>query len=183
MSIENGRWVASIGDPTIIGWVTVFIYFTVAIICRKAASSAGSNKSEKLFWLWLTILLIALGVNKQLDLQTLFTQIGRDLSIAQGWYKDRRIIQTGFIILIGLISVTGLTVLMKKYKNSNSAIKIASFGCMILFVFIIIRASSFHHIDLFINMELANIRMNCILELGGLAVIGTGGFRYTSQYN
>ena len=183
MSIENGRWVPSIGDPTILGWVTVFVYFTVAIICLKAATSAESKKSEKLFWLYLTIFLIALGINKQLDLQSLFTQIGKDLAIAQGWYKDRRLVQIGFIILIGLLGVTSATILIRTYRNANTAIKIAFAGCIILFVFILIRASSFHHMDIFINMKVADVRMNGILELGGLAIIGTGGLRYFYSKN
>ena len=182
MSIENGRWVASIGDPTVIGWVTVVVYFTVAIICMKAATSAGSNKSEKLFWLCLTIFLIALGINKQLDFQTLLTQIGRDIAFAQGWYQNRRIVQLGFIILVGVLGVSGLTILLIMYRNASSAIKIAFIGCIILFVFILMRASSFHHVDILINMKLAGVRMNGILELGGLAVIGMGGYRFYHKH-
>ena len=178
MSIENGRWAPSIGDPTVMGWVTVVVYFTVAIICLKAATTENANKSEKLFWFYLTFFLIALGINKQLDLQSLLTQTGKDLAIAQGWYKDRRFMQMGFIILIGLLGVTGTIILLKTYRNANTAIKIAFIGCIILFVFILMRASSFHHMDILINMELAGVRMNGILELGGLAIIGVGGFLY-----
>lgn len=187
MSIENNHWVPSIGDPTIIGWVTVAIYFIVAVICLKAAftskldgnqNKSNQEKSIKTFWLFLTFFLIALGINKQLDLQSLLTQIGKDLAIAQGWYKDRRVVQMGFIILIGLLGVTGSAILLKIYWNANTAIKIAFTGSVILFVFILMRASSFHHMDIFINMKLAGMRMNGILELGGLAIIGTGGFRY-----
>lgn len=182
MTSVNGRWEAGIGDPTLIGWVTVIVYFTVAIICLKAATSADSNKSEKLFWSYLTIFLIALGINKQLDLQSLLTQIGKDLAIAQGWYKDRRIFQLGFIILIGLVGVTGTAILMRTYLNANVALKIALTGCIILFVFILIRASSFHHMDILINMKFVGVRMNGILELGGLAVIGIGGYQFYQQH-
>ena len=178
MGIENGRWVASIGDPTVMGWITVAVYFTVAIICLKAATTENANKSEKHFWFYLTFFLMALGINKQLDLQSLLTQTGKDLAIAQGWYKDRRFIQMGFIILIGLLGVTGTIILLKTYRNANTAIKIAFVGCIILFVFILMRASSFHYMDIFINKELAGVRMNGILELGGLAIIGVGGFLY-----
>ena len=128
--------------------------------------------------LFLTFFLLALGINKQLDLQSLFTQIGKDIAIEQGWYKDRRIIQTGFIILIGLVGVTTLTILIKTYHNTSSSVKIALAGCTILFSFILIRASSFHHMDIFINMKLIGVRMNWLLELGGLTIIGMGAFRY-----
>ena len=178
MSIENGRWVPGIGDPTIIGWVTVAVYFIVAIICLKAAFTSNYEKPIKNFWLFLTLFLIALGINKQLDLQSLLTQIGKDMAISQGWYKDRRLVQAGFIILIGLLGITALTFLIKTYRNANFSIEIALTGCIILFSFILIRASSFHHMDIFINMKLVGVKMNWLLELGGLAIIGLGGFRY-----
>ena len=178
MSIENGRWVPSIGDPTIIGWVTVAVYFIVAVICLKAAFTSNSEKSIKNFWLFLTFVLIALGINKQLDLQILLTQIGKGIAIEQGWYKNRRAVQAGFIIFIGLTGVSTLIFMIKTYRNINSSVNIALTGCIILFSFILTRASSFHHMDILINMKLADIRVNEILELGGISIIGIGGIRY-----
>lgn len=189
MSIESDRWVPGIGDPTVIGWVTVAVYFVVALISLKATFLSQQNnlakcnsrqdKSIKVFWLFLTFFLIALGINKQLDLQSLLTQIGRDIAKSHGWYKDRRLFQTGFIILIGVIGITSLTLLIRTYRNTCYSIKIALTGCAILFIFILIRASSFHHMDIFINMKLIGIKMNWLLELGSLAIIGLGGYRYT----
>lgn len=100
------------------------------------------------------------------------------MAISQGWYKDRRLVQVGFIILIGLLGITTLTILIKTYSNTCTAVKITLAGCIILFSFILIRASSFHHMDIFINLKLIGIKMNWLLELGGLAIIGLGGFRY-----
>lgn len=186
MNIENNHWVPSIGDPTIIGWVTVAVYFIVAIICFKAAFTPKLNNNQnnlhqekqiKHFWLFLTFFLIALGINKQLDLQTLFTQIGRAIAIEHGWYNSRQAFQMSFIIFIGLLGVISVFILFRTYQNASSSVKIALVGCIILFVFILVRASSFHHMDIFINMKLAGVRMNGILELSGLAIIGLGGLR------
>ena len=183
MSIENNHWVPSIGDPTITGWVTVAVYFIVAVICFKATQTSkhNSEKSIKNLWLFLTLFLIALGINKQLDLQTLFTQISRSLAIEQGWYKDRRMIQISFILLIGLTGIVSIAFLLKTYRNSTSAIKIVLTGCVILFVFILIRASSFHHMDAFINLKLAEIKMNGLFEIAGLTIIGFGALKYLQE--
>jgi len=43
MSVENGKWIPGIGDPTIIGWITVAVYFIVALICLKAAFTSNSE--------------------------------------------------------------------------------------------------------------------------------------------
>lgn len=181
MSIENGHWIPSIGDPTIIGWATVAVYFIVAVICLKAAFTSNLEKSIKNLWLFLTFFLIVLGINKQLDLQILLTQFGKGIAIEQGWYKNRRVVQAGFIILIGLTGITTLTFMIKTYRDTNFSVKIALTGCTILFLFILIRASSFHHMDMFINLKFIGVKMNWLLELGGLAVIGIGGYRYITQ--
>lgn len=172
------HWVPDIGDPTIIGWLTVAVYFTVSLICLKAAFTTKNDKSTKTFWIFLTIFLVFLGINKQLDLQTLFTLIGKNLAIEQGWYKDRRIIQVGFIVLLGLVGTIGLIYLFKKYKNTASEVKTALAGCIVLFSFILIRASSFHHMDILINFEIRGVKMNWILELGGLTIIGVCALKY-----
>ena len=178
MAIENNHWVPSIGDPTIIGWVTVVVYFIVAIICFKAAVIPEQEKNIKNFWLLLAFFLIALGINKQLDLQILLTQFGKDIAIEQGWYKNRRIVQAGFIVLIGLIGLTTLILLKNIFQNTNSSVKVAIIGCSILFLFIFTRASSFHHMDIFKSLNLADIKIYSVLELGGLLVIGLGGYQY-----
>lgn len=177
MNMTDGRWTPNIGDPTVIGWVTVAAYFIVAAICLKATllSKSDTNKSLKNLWLFLTFFLIALGINKQLDLQTIFTLFGKNLVIEQGWYNDRYIFQIGFIIFIGLSGVVGLTALLKKYKHINTEIKIALVSCIILFIFILIRAISFHYMDFFINMEIVGIKINWLIELSSLIIIGYAG--------
>ena len=189
MTAENGRWAPGIGDPTVIGWITVIVYFIVAVICLKAAFTTIQNnkqtteKSIKTFWIFLTLFLVALGINKQFDFQSLLTQIGRDISVEQGWYKHRRIVQMYFVSMIGTIGIIALTFLIKTYHNTYSSIKITLAGCITLFVFIVIRASSFHHIELLIDMKLFGIKVNWLLELGSLVIIGIGAYRYVMLKN
>ena len=47
--------------------------------------------------------MLALGINKQLDLQSLATQIGRDVIKAWGLYSERRELQFGFILAVALV--------------------------------------------------------------------------------
>ena len=111
-------------------------------------------------------------------MQTLFTQVGKNIALDLGWYKNRHIIQIGFIVAIGLVGVTTLTLLIRRYRNTFFSIKVALSGCIVLFSFILIRASSFHHMDIFINMKLTGLKMNAVLELGGLAIISLGAIQY-----
>lgn len=187
MSTENGRWAPGIGDPTIMGWVTVVIYFGAAFLCFWAVLKTyanqdniipGQDKALKLFWFCLSVFLIILGTNKQLDLQSLLTQVGKDMAIAQGWYEKRRVVQFLFIILIGGTGVIVLSVLIRKFWKMLDYVKVTLVGCVILFMFIMIRAMSFHHVDILINTRLAGIKMNWLFEIGGLSVILLGTIRY-----
>ena len=97
----NDRWQPGIGDPTFMGWLTVFAYFSACILCWKAAlkarrvGSAGFWSRENLFWLLFSCFMLLLGINKQLDLQTWFTLFSKHLAQEEGWYEERRVFQLG----------------------------------------------------------------------------------------
>ena len=80
----GGRWVPGIGDPTAIGWITVAGYVLAAGLAWRNVVAARRTAVPAGFWIALGALVVALGINKQLDLQTWFAQTGRDLSLAQG---------------------------------------------------------------------------------------------------
>ena len=78
MSLLAERWAPGIGDPTVVGWVTVVVYAAVAFLCLSARNNVAMHEGRRVrtLWLGLGILLVILGINKQLDLQSLFTQVG-----------------------------------------------------------------------------------------------------------
>ena len=99
------NWSPGIGDPTWIGWITTVAYFIGAAMCTLAFRRAGANRrSSAPGWLMLAIALVLLGINKQLDLQILLTEIGRSLAQHYGWYQQRRTIQTAFIAMLATTS-------------------------------------------------------------------------------
>ena len=109
---EAGVWHLGIGDPTPAGWLTVGVYALAAALSwrasRRASAEADIDPSagrEASFWRLLALGLLLLGINKQLDLQTLFTEVARQLAHAQGWYEERRRYQRIFIAGIGLLGV------------------------------------------------------------------------------
>jgi hypothetical protein len=73
------NWRPGIGDPTIGGWITVLLYF-LAVLSTWKTSGVISTPNEKALWLLICLMFVALGINKQLDLQTAFTEIGRILA-------------------------------------------------------------------------------------------------------
>src|SRR3954471_175627 len=108
-----GHWSPGIGDPTAMGWLTVALYaFGAALCCKVALRQAGTEpQREVLMWWLLAFGLVALGINKQLDLQTALTEFGRMVATRQGWYERRHVIQLEVIytaIALALIAAVAL---------------------------------------------------------------------------
>jgi hypothetical protein len=80
--LKEIRWEPTIGDPTFMGWFTVAAYAVAALL----AARVWLRKREKI-WLLVTIGMAGLCVNKQLDLQSLITAIGRVIAWHEGWLQ------------------------------------------------------------------------------------------------
>ena len=173
---EGGRWHAGIGDPTIVGWLTVFTYIVTIYCCTKQAIYFKHSTEDAGFWYGLALFLLLLGINKQLDLQTLFTQTIKDNALAHGWYAHRRPVQIIFIMSLGLSFFIALTSLQLFLTNSWQRHRLAWLSIMLLCTFILMRASSFHHFDIFINHKILGLTVNEVLENGALLLIICGTF-------
>jgi len=95
-------WSPQISDPTIWGWLTVVNYFG-AFSC--AAWAVRIDRRRANFWIFVSLIMLALGINKQLDLQALLTVVGREIALQDGWYQDRRVFQKWFIELVTAASL------------------------------------------------------------------------------
>lgn len=170
-------WSPTIGDPSFMGWFTVVAYFYTAILASKLYLSSSRMFAEhavqqKQFWLFMALILFVLGINKQLDLQSLLTTIGKYYAHRDGWYEHRRVIQVSLIIGI-LLSMLMLTLwFLFKVKKIVKANWLAVLGLSFLLVFVMLRATSFHQMDILINATVLGVRMNWILELIGIFAIG-----------
>ena len=162
-------WTPGIGDPTVYGWVTVAAYALGALCCWRASTRAPSR--ERRFWLVLSLIMAFLCVNKQLDLQTLLTSFGRFEAKAYGWYDDRHEYQIAFIVALAAASALAVIAMVVRARRASGAVRGAIAGLAVLLLFILVRASSFHKVDWFINLHLRGIRANHLLELGGIAVV------------
>ena len=93
------------------GWLTVAGYAMAALACWRVASRSSGNRAERSHadrrtWLMVSMLMTFLCVNKQLDLQSLGTEIGRAIARASGWYEERRALQFWFVIGAAALTVS-----------------------------------------------------------------------------
>ncbi|WP_299948038.1 isopropylmalate isomerase [uncultured Ruegeria sp.] len=164
------QWSPTIGDPSPMGWATVAAYGATAILCFRSAH-VPESRVVKLFWLALALLLLALMINKQLDLQSALTATARCLSQMQGWYEDRRSVQIGFILVVAFSGIWIALVSFWLLRKHLRHIGMALFGFVLLICFVLIRAAGFHRFDAMLNAEFLFIRVNWLLELTGIALI------------
>ncbi|WP_206080314.1 isopropylmalate isomerase [Pacificoceanicola onchidii] len=162
------RWSPVIGDPSIMGWATVAAY---ALAGCLALYASRVRRRDRRFWLFLGVLLLALCINKQLDLQSALTATGRCISKLQGWYDERRAFQAKFIIALLGISTLVLSIALYRMRRAFHRVGLALIGFAVLLTFVAIRAVGMHHFDAVIRMELGGMRMNWILELSGILLI------------
>jgi len=179
------RWRPGIGDPTFVGWLTVAAYVVAASLAARAFATARraevrfsvsepgvarDQRSMKHLWLLITITMVLLGLNKQLDLQTLLIQAVRDRAYANGWYNDRRRYQVDFILVISAAAVLFGIGLSLRLRRVLRRVIVAVAGLGMLVVFVLIRASSFHYVDRALSMG-GRFRVNAIVELSGIGLI------------
>ena len=175
-AMQDGHWHVGIGDPTIFGWATVLMYFVAAWRCVVKADESKEFGGSYQFWLYLAAVLVLLGINKQLDLQSWLTDTMRDSAKARGWYEDRRLVQSLFVALLGFAMLITLLSLRLFFANSWRHNKIAWIGIVLLCTFIVMRAASFSHFDILINQNILGIKINVMLELGAIFLIILGTY-------
>ena len=182
LSYWMGNWRPEIGDPSIMGWFTVASYFACAgVACLAAVRNRERDSKAWALWVTIAILMVALGINKQLDLQSLLTEIGRQIARAQGWFEMRRTVQFWFIVLFGTMSLTVYIWYIITFRSMIRRSWLAFCGLFFLMSFIVIRATSFHHVDMLIHYELEGVRMNWVFELSGIYMILLAGVRATRE--
>jgi hypothetical protein len=174
--VAGFKWMPGIGDPTIVGWVTVGLYLAASALCWWVWRGHGAfGDREARAWRWLAALFLALGINKQLDLQTAVTEAGRMLAHRQGWYDHREIVQLCFVIVVAALGLLAATLLVVWTRRAQGATRMAILGALLVLTFVVIRAASFHHVDRFINERFLGLRWHWILEIGGILLVLLAG--------
>jgi uncharacterized membrane protein len=162
------RWAPVIGDPTVMGWLTVVAYAAAALACLAAGRL---RIRDSRFWLCLAVLLALLCVNKQLDLQSALTATGRCISQMQGWYEQRRMVQVPFVIGLMILGITTLVTTAIVMAPALFRVGVALLGFGLLLTFVAVRAIGLTHVDQLINLTLSGVRMNWVMELSGIVLI------------
>lgn len=168
-------WQLRIGDPTFTGWVIAIGYFAAAVcyaaIAVKAAQQqTAENRRYRLLWWMVAALLFGLALNKQMDLQTALTAIGRSVARQQGWYAQRRIVQFWFAFFASGGAVLTLCVCWSRLRQFRQEQWLLFAAIVVLTVFIIARLVSFHHVDQLLGIRIGKAKLAHALELAAIVL-------------
>lgn len=188
----DGRWHFGVGDPTLLGWLTFVAYFVACAACVRAMLSsrfgaqklaqvspeeANNQRALAVMWLGLSVLMLLLGMNKQLDLQTLLTEVGRDLAKAQGWYGGRRVVQVAFLAGLTLFAGGAGLALSYALRKVLKRVLPVMLGVGLIVAYVLVRAATFNHLAP--GGGRASALPVWILELSGILLVTFAAHRAT----
>lgn len=174
-------WSPTLASPTMFGWITVLSYFLVMLLCARNARNVVAParpgpaaffkaRAQRRVWLTLAIVLFLLGLNKQTDLQTLMTIVGRAIARQQGWYGERRHLQRNLIVVIGAIAIVLCGFLYLVIRRAGLWAIVATVDTVLLCAFILVRTASLHDVDLLLGRGAMGITVNLVIEMGAIAL-------------
>jgi len=168
-------WSPGIGDPGFLGWATTVSYVIAVVltflVLRQAGKLYREGDKARIFWLGLTLLMVFLGLNKQLDLQAFLKSAVKCQAIVEGWYGQRREVQLIFVIAIASAFALLLAFILFFFRKNLRKDKLAVIGVVFLLVFILIHASYFNYFDVPGINRFYESGLNWVLELIGIFLI------------
>ena len=122
-------------------------------------------------------MLVFLGVNKQLDFQTLLIVIGRAAACTEGWYDDRRIVQKLFVGALALALMGLVSWAMFRHVFFLRNHRLAAIGLGLVLIYALLRAAEIDHLELGASSKPADQPWLWIIEVAGVTLCILGAAR------
>lgn len=162
-TLRNPFWVASI---------TTAFFVSMALLCviygwQSGQRAVAHRWSLQRFYYSQALLLVGLGIDKQVGLLNWLTSYSRLIAMRDGWYYTRRPFQLELIIgftiagllLLGVAGWCFRTILYTHWLPLVSAIG--------LLMYVAIRAVSLHDVDALLAARVWGMRWDTLGEIGG----------------
>jgi hypothetical protein len=160
-------------DLSTVGWVAAFGYVLAAALCFRRMRDPDSALTGR-FWSAAAMLMIALALNKQLDLQTLLTDTIRNQARHAGWYRERRTYQIVFVMVTAAFALVASGLIFWLFRHGGAAVRLTSCGLVLLSAFVAIRVGSFHHTDVMGRINFLGFRVHELIELMAIGLVSIG---------
>ena len=151
--IETHRWHLQANDNSTGGWLAFCLYLVLSILCWRevakqySATGVADRALSPRFWLCFSLGVTALGINKQLDLQTWLIQFGRGIAESQGVIEYRRLVQALFVALAAIATAFAASYLWRLARRATNPERLVIIGTTALLGFVLLRVASMNNID------------------------------------
>lgn len=165
------------GHLTALGWTMLALYLITALLAFRAATISTFPNSAAMgrVWICLGVILSALGLNKELDLQTLLIEFGRQIAHSEHLFAYRLKLYLVFFLGSMLVIVALLAVILLRFsadiRTFARQFPLAISGCGLICAYIVIRTALIDNVDLMLGVSLKQIAFLWLLEAGGLLLI------------
>jgi hypothetical protein len=112
------QWQFGINDPSFIAWLIFGVYFISAALCWRAGSgnSSKANPQTRELWRILSLALVVLGFNKQLDLHLLLKDVAGELVAKRD--EIPKLLVVGGVVVLGLVAAVITWLAVKRFWRS-----------------------------------------------------------------
>jgi hypothetical protein len=173
------------GHFTALGWTTFVLYMIAALLSFRAALVSSRRQRSVVrnqwpsetgrVWIWLGAILAVLGLNKQLDLQTLLIKLGRQIAGRENLSAHRAGLHVlfflGFMLLVLALCAAVMLRFSAEIRRFARQLPLAAAGCALICIYILIRAASINRVDQMLGFNLDHVPLLWLLEAVGLLLI------------
>jgi len=176
-------WKSSIAQADMADLVTVAAYLLAALLSARAAGHARLRRQarDSMFWRITAVMLVLLGINEVLDLQTLLTSVGRAHAKAKGWYGEHRRVQYLVVIALEVAAVFAGIAMLWLTRRTHAAVRLALAGLVFIGLFVLLRAASFHHLDEILGRGAPEFNWGSLQEMAGILIVAAAAAFYTHK--
>jgi hypothetical protein len=154
-------------------------YLLAGALCFAASMRAPADADDRTqrlvraFWLALAAMLVVLAFSRMFDLGPWLTDRGRDVAERQGWYDERRRLQSRAVQAVLLVGGFGVLVgVLWFFRAAYREHPLAFIASVYIVCFVLVRAISLHQVDsVLYNHPVEGVRVNALLELAGIGLM------------
>jgi len=133
--LGQSQWTFGVNDPSIFAWLIFAAFFLAACFCWLASRSPEGHDLPRrnLAWVLMSIILVVLGINKQLDLHQLVLDYVRELFASTNISELSPVIWVAIAVVAGSLTVLAWRVCVTYPFRFNRHLFFA-FGALIIFL-------------------------------------------------
>lgn len=105
LQFTAGIWRSGAGDSSFTDWLITGGYLLTAaraVMATRTSTKLRAGENSARPWWWIAGFALLLGINKQMDFQTMVIEWGRTASRWLGAYEHRGLIKKGFLLVAGI---------------------------------------------------------------------------------